>query len=366
MAEGEDKSQKTEEPTQKRLDDAAKKGQVITSREVNSFFIMLAFALFIIALMPSASTDLKDRLSGYIVYAEDISLDSRSFKNEMRDLMADVLVIMIGPAALVIASIFAANAVQNRFVLSTEPIIPKLEKISPIKGLGRLFSRKNFVEFIKGIVKIVIVGAVAVAAIAPYKEELRILTTGDIFSLIDFLWESAVRVMIGICSILLLIAVIDFAYQRFEYLQQMRMSKQEIKDEYKQQEGDPMVKQKLRQIRRERVRGRMMEAVPEADVVITNPSHYSVALKYDSNTMNAPVIVAKGVDKVALRIREVAERHEIIIMRNPPLTRLLYDHGEVDEEIPLAYYQAVAQVIGYVYRMRGTDLGDDAKPAMPH
>ena len=189
------------------------------------------------------------------------------------------------------------------------------------------------------------------------------MVTGDIFGLLDFILAVAARLMIAMCCIQLIIALIDFIYQKFEYIQNLKMTKQEIKDEYKQQEGDPMVKQKLRAIRRERVRNRMMEAVPESDVVITNPSHYSVALKYDSKTMNAPIVVAKGVDKVALKIREIAEQNDIMIMRNPPLTRLLYDHADVDEEIPLEYYKAVAQVIGYVYRMKGMELGD-VQPGM--
>jgi flagellar biosynthetic protein FlhB len=155
----------------------------------------------------------------------------------------------------------------------------------------------------------------------------------------------------------------DYLYQRFEFMKSMRMTKQELKDEYKQQEGDPLIKQRLRQIRRDRARVKLAESVPKADVVITNPTHYAVALKYDSATMNAPVIVAKGIDNIAKRIREIAEENKIIIMRNPPLSRLLYDNGEVDQEIPLQYYQAVAKIIGYVYKLRGMELKPRGKPS---
>lgn len=358
MSEDSEQSEKTEDPTQKRLDEATRRGQVITSREVNSFFLLVSLAFLIGVLAPGLMQDLKYRLSHFIIKPHDLRLDTNNFLIEMQDLMVDLLVMMIIPAAMIIAAIFMANAVQNRFVLSLEPIIPKFSKISPKKGLERLFSRRSFVEFLKGLIKIIIVGIVAAVAVSPYQEELRILITSDTYGLLAFIGKVTSRMMLGVCCIVMLIALLDYLYQRFEYIQQMRMTKQEIKDEYKQQEGDPVVKQRLRQLRRERVRNRMMEAVPESDVVITNPTHYAVAMKYDTKTMNAPIITAKGKDKVAQHIRELAEKNDVFVMRNPPLTRLLFDHGEVDEEIPLEYYQAVAQVIGYVYKIKGIDLSD--------
>ncbi len=354
MAEEEkEKHQKTEEPTQKRIDDAVKKGQVVTSREVNSFFMLLAFTILIIVLAPPIMDEMRYRLSHYIIKPHDIDITDQAFYLEMHDLMYDVLVMMVLPIILAISAVFLANAAQNRFVLSTEPIVPKLSKISIIKGFGRLFSRRSMVEFVKGLVKITVVGAVAMIAIWPYKEHLRLLPDENMFELLTFISSIAGRMMIGICMIMLIIALLDFAYQKFEYLQNLKMTKQELKDEFKQQEGDPQVKQKLKQIRRERAKKRMMEAVPQADVVITNPEHYAVALQYDQLTMNAPHVVAKGTDKAALRIKEVAEQHKITVMRNPPLARLLYDNARMDEEIPYEYYKAVAEIIGYVYKLRG-------------
>lgn len=356
MADDQDQSQKTEDPTAKRLEDARKKGQVPTSREVNNFFILLSLTFFIMLMAPGMMESLKLRLSRFIGAPDDMDLESTAFG----DLMMDVLVGVLQDTSLfvvaVIGAILAANAVQNRFMITLEPIKPKLEKISVIKGFGRLFSRRSFVEFIKGILKIVIVGVVVVVAFWPYKEGLRLLPDEDLHETLIFISAICGRIMIGVCMIMFLIAIIDFMYQKFEHIQQLKMTKQEIKDEYKQQEGDPIVKQRLRQIRRERLSKQMMAAVPDADVVITNPTHYAVALKYDAAKMNAPLLVAKGKDKVAARIRDIAEQHKIILMRNPPLTRLLFDNVEVDAEIPMEYYQAVAEIIGYVYKLRGIEL----------
>ncbi len=353
MAEEQDKSQKTEEATPKRLQEALKKGQTVNSREVNSFFMLLALTFLITLLSPGIMSDLKLLLSTYVTRPDDFQLDKPSFTHEMTGLLISVLKLMTLPIVLAFAAVFFATLVQNRFVFSLEPIKPKLEKISVIKGFGRLFSRRSLVEFVKGIVKISIVGAIAMVAIWPYKEHMRLLQDETIYELLRFIGTVGGRMMIGICCVMFFIAIIDFLYQRFEYLENLKMSKQDIKEEHKQQEGDPLIKQRLAQIRRDRLRRSIMEAVPRADVVITNPTHYAIALEYDSDTMRAPVICAMGTDKVAQRIRELAEVNEVPIVRNPPLARILYDNGEVDEEIPYDQYKAVAEVISYVYRLKG-------------
>jgi flagellar biosynthetic protein FlhB len=351
-----DKSQKTEDPTHKRLEDARKKGQVPNSREVNHFFILLSLTFLIMLMLPGIMADVKHRLSAYIGMAHDFRIDEASFRQNMGDLLLGILTDCTLAIITVIGAVIAASAVQNKFLLSTEPIKPKLEKISIIKGIGRLFSRRSMVEFLKGILKIIIVGAVVIIAVYPEKEAMRLLPAKDIYDILMFISTIAGRIMIGVCIIMFLIAVLDFSYQKFEHIQQLKMSMQEIKDEYKQQEGDPQIKQKLRQIRRERMSKQMMAAVPDADVIITNPTHYAVALKYNPDNMNAPLLVAKGKDKVAAKIREIAEDHKITIMRNPPLTRLLFDNVDVEAEIPMEYYQAVAEIIGYVYKLRGIEL----------
>ncbi len=351
-----DESQKTEDPSHKRLEDAFKKGQVATSREVSSFFILLSLTFLITVLLPGIMESVEYRLSRYIEMPEDIDLDSPTFLIEMQDLMSDMLLIMIVPALMAVAAVFAASLIQNPFSISADPLAPKLSKISPIKGFTKIFSRKNFVEFLKGLLKIIIVGAIVVSMIRPTMPHMMLLPDEDMQNLLAFILQVSTDIMIAVCAVVFLIAIADYMYQRFEFLKNLRMSKQDQKDEYKQQEGDPLIKQRIRQLRRDRAQKRMMENVPNADVVITNPTHYAIALKYDQATMRAPHVIAKGVDKVALRIREVAEANKVYIMRNPALTRLLYDHAEIDEEIPLTYYKAVAEVIGYVYKLKGINL----------
>jgi len=355
MSDDQDDASKTEEPSHKRLQDAAERGQVITSREVTTFFIMLSLAALIMVVVPYMMHEVKHMTEHYIMMPEDIEINEENFQSFAWGVVLDIFKLLAAPMILLIAAIFLANAVQNRFLIATDPIMPKLEKISIIKGIARMFSRRNFMELVKGVIKIIIVSAVAVAVLKPHSHEVPLMITSDAYGLLDYLQERARQIMIGICSLLFLFAILDYLYQRFEYMKNLRMTKQELKDEYKQQEGDPLIKQRLRQIRRERMRSRMMEAVPESDVVITNPTHYAVALKYDTLTMSAPMVVAKGKDKVAQRIREIAERNKVVIVRNPPLSRLLYDNAAVDEEIPLAYYRAVANVIGYVYKLRGVN-----------
>ncbi|MAR56630.1 MAG: flagellar biosynthesis protein FlhB [Rickettsiales bacterium] len=365
MSEDQDDAQKTEDPTQKKLEDAQKKGQVASSREIMSFFILLAFTFIIIVLLPPTMQDLKLTLEKFILIPEDIDIDGQGFNQTMAELLMAVTADMALLMLLVIVAVFAGKLMQGKIRFATEPIKPKLEKISPLKGVKRMFSMKSIVEFIKGIFKIIIVGGVAVMAVYPEKEYLRLLPDEDIMTIMHFMSMVIARMMIGIIIVIFIIAALDYAYQVFEYMKQLRMTKQEVKDEYKQQEGDPHIKAKLRQLRRERLSKQMMAAVPEADVVVTNPTHFAVALKYDSMNMNAPMVIAKGKDKVALRIKEIAEQNKIITMRNPPLARLLFDNAPMDEEIPGDYYRAVAEIISYVYRLRGIDLSGGPVLTMP-
>jgi flagellar biosynthetic protein FlhB len=212
---------------------------------------------------------------------------------------------------------------------------------------------KSIAEFVKGIFKLAIVTVVGLVILKPYFSNIEHLVGLEIPSALKEMKTLTTQLLIGILVVLFIIAAIDFLYQRFEHMKKMRMSKQELKDEYRQSEGDPMVKSKLRQLRQEKARARMMQAVPGSDVVITNPTHYSVALKYDPQKNDAPVVVAKGVDDLALRIREVARENNVMIMPNPPLARVLFDTVEIDESVPPEHYKAVAEIISYVFRAKG-------------
>ncbi len=354
MAESnEDQSQKTEEPTQKRLEEAEKKGQIVYSREVNNFFVMLALALIIVWTAPGMMRSVSDTLAPFITRPHDIPIGGEEMPALMTEVAGSAGAAVLSSLGLVVLLVIGAAMIQSKFLFAVERIKPKFEKVSPIKGMKRLFSMRSIVEFLKGLVKITVVGVVGYIAVAPEMDKLGQMPQATSEEMLLILQDWSLNVLIGVSCVMLLIAIIDYAYQRFEFLKQMRMSKQEIKDEYKQQEGDPLIKSKLRQIRMERARTRMMAAVPEADVVITNPTHFAVALTYETGIMQAPIVVAKGIDEVALRIRSVAEEHDIPIVENPPLARALHAGAELEEEIPYEHYQAVAEVIGYVYRLKG-------------
>ena len=356
MADNEDRAQKTEEPTPKRLEEARKKGQVASSREVNTWFMILAGTI-VLMLAPTVMGGFSGVLVRFLSEPHEIPVDAEHLLALSAETL-DQLFTMFAPLLLIfVTAAIAASWVQHGPIASTDKLIPKLENISLIKGLGRLFSLRSLVEFVKGILKMAIVGAVAFALVAPEVDRISDSAALEPADLLNLIWTLALRMLGGVCSIITVIAGIDFLYQKFEFHKSMRMSKQEIKDELKQSEGDPIIKARLRQLRMERARRRMMAAVPEADVVITNPTHYAVALKYDKAVMEAPTMTAKGADRIALRMREVAEEHDVPVIENPPLARALHSGVEIDQQIPEAYYRAVAEVIGYVWRLKGRRQG---------
>jgi flagellar biosynthetic protein FlhB len=348
-----DKSQKTEEPTQKKLDDSRKKGEIAISREVSHWFMILAATIIVALMAPSLSTDVKLVLQKFLAMPHAMPVEKGNIAMIIGDVAAEVGYIMIIPVILFVAAAFGSAVVQGGLIVAVERITPKLDRASPLAGMKRLFSLKSVVEFIKGILKITIVGAVATMLVLPYFEGLEQLVMMEMTGAASVLHSLVSRLLVGVLAVVTVIAVTDFLYQRFEHMKQMRMSHQEIKDEFKQTEGDPMIKGRLRQIRQERARQRMAAAVPEASVVITNPTHFAVALKYELDEMDAPVLLAKGQDFLALKIREIAEEHGIPIIENPPIARALYAGVEVDQEIPPEHFKAVAEIIGNVFRLKG-------------
>jgi flagellar biosynthetic protein FlhB len=267
------------------------------------------------------------------------------------------LVLIAGAAPLVIAlfAAFGAGYLQFGLILSSESLMPSLEKISPLAGLKRIFSLRSFADFIKGLIKLAVVGGIVYAVITPSVGDLHKLIGMEIVQLLGVIVELLNRLLFTVFAAMVVITALDVFYQRWEHIKGLRMSRQEIKDEMRESEGDPMVKGRLRQLRMERARKRMMAEVPKADVVVTNPTHYAVALRYDPQ-MSSPKVVAKGVDKVAQKIREIAKEHDVPVVENPPLARGLYAAVEVDQEITPEFYKAVAEVIGYIYRLKRKKL----------
>lgn len=348
-----DDADKTEEPTPKKLAEARKKGQIPQSKEVQNFAVLLGMALVVGIAGPFVALRVYSPLASIVERSGDFQIDLGSTGEILYDAVFSVILALSPVFGVFVILALASSLGQSGILFTAETITPKLEKLSPISGFKRLFSLRSLVEFLKGIFKMVVVGTVAVLLVMPEFDRLEVIVQMDIRQLLEEMQTLVIRLLFGVVSIIAVIAIADYVYQRYEHIKQLRMSRQEIRDEHKQSEGDPHVKARLRQIRGERARQRMMSAVPRADVVVTNPTHFAVALQYDTEVMAAPVVVAKGADAVAFRIRDVAKTNDIPIVENPPLARALYGGVEIDQQIPEEHYQAVAQLISYVYRLKG-------------
>lgn len=352
MAE-EDDSQKTEEPTPKKLEKARKKGQVANSQEVKSWFILLGGAMGLLFLAPGIMNNIRMLGQSFIASPHAIPFDNEHLRLAVLQILLELGWILAPLLGLLVVLAVAGSVGQTGFLYSPSKIKPELSKISLIKGLKSKFSVRQLVEFVKGMVKISLVALVALAMVVPFHDDLAIIPLTDLAYTLKRIHEIALWMVVGTIAVMTVVSVLDFAFQKHNHMKQLRMSRQEVRDEHKQSEGDPQVKAQIRRLRTERARQRMMAAVPQADVVITNPTHFSVALEYKMEQMAAPKLVAKGMDELALRIREVAEENEVPIVENPPLARALYASVELDEEIPPEHFKAVAEVIGYVMRLRG-------------
>lgn len=353
MAEEQDDSQKTEEPTQRKLEQAREKGQIAKSQEVNHWFIILAFSLTLAIFAPYTARGIMDSLQPFMAKAHELPVAGPGLGDLLIEACLGIAAALALPFAITVAAALAAGFLQSGFLVTTEQIKPKLEKISLVKGAKRLFSARALMEFAKGILKLTIVATVVFLLVWPERDRIPRLNELTIPEILDTLRWLGLKVVSGVLAVMTVVAVLDFTFQKYQHHKQMRMSRQEVKDEYKQTEGDPQIKQKLKQLRMEKSRKRMMAAVPEADVVVTNPTHFAVALAYEHGRMAAPKVVAKGADLVARRIREVAEANDVPVVQNAPVARALHAAVEVDEEIPPEHYKAVAEIIGYVMRLKG-------------
>lgn len=352
MAEEQDDSQKTEDPTSRRLDEARDRGQVANSREVNNLLMLGVFSLSILFFGGTAAGAIYKAAMPFIESPDQVPADFGSLIRIGWHLLAVLLVAGAVPLVLAVIAAVGAGYLQFGLIFSAEGIMPKLDKISPLAGLKRMFSMRSLAEFVRGLLKIAVVALVAMFLILPEVAHLNKLIGMEMIQLLGETKALLAKLLIGVVAIVAAIATIDVIYQRLQHLREMRMSRQEIKEEYKETEGDPLIKGRLRQLRMERTRRRMMAQVPQSDVVVTNPTHYAVALKYDAATMAAPKLMAKGVDKVAQKIREIAKENGIPVVENPPLARGLYASVEIDHEVTPEFYKAVAEVISYIFKLK--------------
>jgi flagellar biosynthesis protein FlhB len=356
MAEDTDDAEKTEDPTQRRLDDAIKRGDVVKSQEVNAWFVLAAAALVLLSFSGPMSTQLTAMFRGLLANSWRVPADGGGLMRLAREISLETLAAVAIPFLLLMLAAIGGNAIQHRLVWSAESLTPRLSKISPISGAKRLFSKQSLANFVKGLLKLTVVGAVATALLWPARRKLEGLVATDPAAIAPFTRSLSLQLFGGVVAILAIIAAADYLFQYRQWYERQKMSLREVRDEFKESEGDPKIKAKVRQLRHARMKKRMMAAVPSATVVITNPTHFAVALQWERG-MNAPVCVAKGQDMIALKMREVAAENDVPIVENPPLARTLHATVEIDQEIPAEHYKAVAEVISYVMRVNGSVRG---------
>jgi flagellar biosynthesis protein FlhB len=344
-------AEKTEDPTQKRLDEALERGDVVKSQELNTWFVIAGGTLILSTFSGSIGGGILMPMRNLIANSWMIRTDGARLIALTQNLGYAVVTAIGLPILMLMLAAVAGNMLQHRLVWSGEQLKPKLSKISPGAGFKRIFGKQAAANFAKGLFKLIALGAVMTMILWPERTRLESLVRLDPAALLGVSNAMTVHLMGAVVAMLAVVAIGDYLFQYRQWFERQKMSLQEMKEEFKQSEGDPHVKGKIKQLRTARMRKRMMAAVPKASVIITNPTHYSVALSYERG-MSAPVCVAKGVDNIAFKIREVAKAHDIPIVENVSLARALYATVEIDQEIPVEHYHAVAEIIGYVMGLK--------------
>jgi flagellar biosynthesis protein FlhB len=343
---------KTEQATPKKREDARQKGEVAKSRELSSIAILSACIIYMYFNIKTITMTLGNNLREGFAKIPDIMSSSDFSPTMVSDIIMDFLILMAPLLLILVIVAIFINLIQTGVLFSVEALTPKASKIDPIKGLERVLSKRSLVEMAKSILKIAIIGWVAFSAFKNDLPRMIPLLYQENAQIFRLLGELSFEIMVKCCCVILVLAILDYMYQKWEYGQNLKMTKQEVKDEFRQSEGDPMVKSRIRAIQREMARRRMMEAVPKADVIITNPTHLSIALKYKPlEGMKAPIIIAKGANNIAFKIREIAAKHNIPFVENKPLAQNLYKL-ELGTEVPPQFYQAVAEILAYVYGLK--------------
>ncbi|MEC5422677.1 flagellar biosynthesis protein FlhB [Virgibacillus sp. C22-A2] len=343
--------EKTERATPKKKLDQRKKGKVAKSQDVNTAFLLL----FVFTILVVFGNSIKNTMTSLFEHTFTEFIHWEVTENTVHQVFSGATVEaakMLAPV-MVIAIIagLASNFLQIGFLFTTEPLKFDLKKIDPIQGAKRIFSIRALVELLKSFFKILFIGVVTFTVIWIYKDEMMMLSFKDTESALAFF--SRITTIMGISATftLLFLSVFDYVYQRYDYEKNLKMSKQDVKDEYKNIEGDPLIKSKIKEKQRQMAARRMMSEVPNADVVITNPTHFAIAIRYDEEKATAPYVVAKGLDQTALRIKKIAKAHRVITVENKPLARALYGSIEIGDVIPEEFYKAVAEILAYVYRL---------------
>lgn len=350
--------EKTEEPTAKKLEDARNKGQVAKSKELPSAIMLLGLFLTIKVYISLLAEGFMDNFSLFFNKIPDFAgrnvnqVTTVALSDIMSTAMLQIVILAIPFFLVSFLLALVSNVAQVKWKVTGEPLKPKFNKLNPISGFKKIFSKRSLFELIKSVAKVSLLAYIAYSTLKSKAGVIRLLYEIPLNSALTIIGEIIIDVGIKMSILYLVVGFADFAYEKYKFKDDMKMTKQEVKDEYKNTEGDPQIKGKIRQRMREASQRRMMQAVPEADVVITNPTHYAVAVKYDADTQRAPVVVAKGADFLAQKIKDTARENDIEIVENKPLARMLYNNVDLDEEIPPELYQAVAEVLAFVYNLK--------------
>lgn len=343
--------ERTEQATAKRRQDFREKGQVAQSKEINSAALMTATVLLWLFYGPIFWRRLSSFMAVWWRRAAFFEVTAVSVVRLTVDLVSEMALLLAPVLLMTLVVGFFASYLQIGWLLTSKPLEPDFTKLNPLPGMARLFSKRSLVEATKSVLKVLLVGVAAYKVVAANFDQALDLVAMDVPDTVAFLGRVALRILMQTCGIMILLGLFDFLFVRWEMEQKMKMTKQEQKEEFKESEGDPMVKSRIRSLQQQAARRRMMAEVPKADVIITNPTHLSVALAYDRSRMNAPQVVAKGADAVALRIREIARENRVPLVENVPVARALFK-VDLGREVPEEMFQAVAQILAYVYGLK--------------
>lgn len=362
MSEADSGQERTEEPTSRRLEQAREKGQVARSKELGTAAVLLAASVGFAMTGPAIATSLYNIMKQILTMERGQIFDTNSMFRVWGVVGNELAWPLMSFIALLALVSFLGNIVLGGLSFSVKAFMPKGSKMSPVSGFKRMFGTQALVELTKGIAKFSVVAIAAYFLLKIYFHDILLLSSdhlpGNVYHALDLL----VWMFILLCSSMLIIVVIDVPFQIWNHHKQLKMTKQEIKDEYKDSEGQPEVKGRVRQMQREMAQRRMMAEVPNADVIVVNPEHYAVAVKYDVTRSSAPFLIAKGVDDVAFKIREIAREHNVAIVSAPPLARAIYHTTKVDQQVPEGLFTAIAQVLAYVFQLKQYQKGKGRRP----
>jgi flagellar biosynthetic protein FlhB len=361
----ENDQERTEQPTQKRLDDARRKGQIPRSRDLTAAAVMLAGGTALYMLGGQIGANLHGLMSRGLTLTREQALDTTHLLPALASAASAGLRACAPVFGVIMLAAILAPLALGGWSFSGQSLAPKFERLNPLEGVKRMFAMRSLMELLKALAKFGVVAVVAVIVLWNDAPEMMSLGRQPVEQAIGHAFKLSGQALLSISAGLLIIAAIDAPYQLWQYMQQMKMSREEIREEYKESEGSPEVKGRIRQLQQQMARQRMMQDVPKADVIVTNPTHFAVALRYDDKRMRAPVVVAKGVDLLAARIREVAAEHDVPVFEAPPLARVLYRQVDIGAEVPSTLYVAVAQVLSYVFQLRVAKRSGMQPPARP-